>query len=69
MVTAEGAIQDGEVSAMRVELTPQTQQTVVPWKKKLRPLQREGTEELKMGVALAEMPTAVAVDDSLGQWP
>jgi hypothetical protein len=69
MVAAEGAIQDEEVSETRVELTRLTTQTVVPQKKKLQPLQREGTEELGMGVALAEMHMAVAVGDLSGCWP
>ena len=71
MVAADDAIQDEEVNAMRVELTPQTKQTVVLRKKKLWPLQQDkemGTGEPKMNVALVKMPMAVVEDDSLGHW-
>ena len=42
MVAAEGAIQDKEVSEMRVELTLLTKQTVAPRKKKLHPCNGRG---------------------------
>ena len=72
LVAAEGVNQDEVVNAMRVESTPQTKLTMVPQMKKLQPMQRDkemGTEELEMGVALAEMHMAVAVGDLLGCWP
>jgi hypothetical protein len=72
LVAAEGVNQDEVVNAMRVESTPQTKLIMVPWMKKLQPMQRDkemGTEELEMDVALAGMHMAVAAGDLSGCWP